>query len=93
MSKELEALDSIALKVTGFASKIDQEEAIGEFHTIRTALKALEIIITKRVNIVIWDNYKSVEHYNSLCSPNNHKLTQEEYNLINEVIKSYECKR
>lgn len=99
MTEELKTLDSIALKVTGFASKIDQEEAIDEFHTIRKALKekeklekATEICKNKQVDFYTLNRVNSCREYNikmmgRYAYYENKTLKSEEYDLLKEILK------
>ena len=52
---------------------------------IETALKALEIIKEKEVNVFIFLHSGDLETYNDVVE-DNRKLTQEEYNLLKEVL-------
>ena len=46
-------------------------------------LKALEIIIDKKVNVSLLQYYKNPKRYNQLFEP----LTQQEFDLIKEIMK------
>lgn len=95
MNREIAALDSIVLKMSSFAFKIDQEEAIDEFHTIRKALKEKEklekvvnIIKTKKPFLNTLCQSENVDIYNDYAKVyGREKLTEEEYNLLMEVLK------
>ena len=79
MSKGSEALNSIiigSLTVWEFEKNVD---------VIAKELKALEIIKTKRVNVVIFLGCDNLEEYNKhplSCW----KLTKEEFDLLKEVL-------
>lgn len=103
MSKELEALEvSKQLKefVLGFVKNgLDRRFIHGSFDIIETTLKALEIIKDKEVNVHFllvcmhdFSNNDEVgrEEYNKQEGSYWHTanaLTQEEYGLLNEVLK------
>ena len=50
---------------------------------IEKELKALEIIKEKEVDIKAFNDLQDLQDYNYYCSP---ELTQEEYNLLKEVL-------
>ena len=57
-----------------------------DIKTVRKALKALEIIKEKEVNVFIFLHSGDLETYNDMVE-DNRKLTQEEYELLREVLK------
>lgn len=59
----------------------------GDYDIIEKSLKALEIIKKKKVNVELLHICVSVEEYNMEILPyGNMPLTQEEYNLLKEVL-------
>ena len=55
-------------------------------HNIAKQLKALEIIKKKKVEVFLLTNIaRTLEDYNN-CAPENLQLTQEEYDLLKEVL-------
>lgn len=54
--------------------------------TIKQSLKALEIIKKKTVDIWLIQNKKTLKQYNSMVDESR-QLTQEEFNILNEVLK------
>ena len=58
-------------------------EAIDCLETIEAALKALEIIKEKEVNVRFLISCKNLKEYNDVISDH---LTQEEYDLLREVL-------
>ena len=55
---------------------------------VEKSLKALEIIKEKNVDIFLLKVASSVEHYNcNLVKPLEKELTQEEFNLLKEVLE------
>lgn len=92
MSKELEALKKIMPSIiyigggrnagrTMFVK--EQQEA---YRTIEIALKALEIIKTKKVNVWGVFEYKDFKQYNLFRQEDRH-LTKEEFHLLKEILK------
>ena len=75
MSKELEALNKIAYSY-GYDENIE---------IVNKSLKALEIIKEKRVDVHLMFYYK-LEIYNSEVPNPYMKLTQEEFDLLKEVL-------
>ena len=53
---------------------------------VEKALKALEIIKEKEVNVFIFLHSGDLETYNDMVE-DNRKLTQEEYDLLKEALK------
>ena len=79
MSKELEALEKIVDNY--YIDNMDKEISI-----IATALKALEIIKQKEVNVFILLHSVNLKIYNDIVE-DNRKLTQEKYDLLKEVLR------
>ena len=88
MNKGLEALERVkkAHYVASIVMQLPHEdtETIQALNTIEKELKALEIIKNKEVDIKAFNDLQDLEDYNYYCSP---ELTQEEYNLIKEVLQ------
>ena len=61
----------------------DVEEHL--YHIIETALKRLEIVKNKEVNVFIFLHSGDLETYNDMVE-DNRKLTQEEYELLKEIL-------
>lgn len=84
MSKGLEALKDIR------DSYIDSWYGVHRCEIIEKELKALEVIKNKKVNIFTFYeccNWYNPSHYNdSIGCPVNCELTQEEYDLLKEVL-------
>lgn len=81
MNKELEALNELKYQCVNY------QECCDLFDTIETALKALEIIKEKRVNVGALLMSSDCETYNDISySGEENKLTQEEYDLLKEVL-------
>jgi len=76
MSKGLEALKEIC----GYYYQSPQ------YKLIEKELKALEIIKTKKVNVMIFLGCDNLEEYNKHPLTWNY-LTQEEYDLLKEVLR------
>ena len=65
-----------------------EEEKQSFDRVIEKKLKALEIIRKKRVNIGDFVRCKNIEDYNEYCCYNEkEQLTQEEYDLLKEVLQ------
>ena len=79
MSKELEALEKIV--DTYYIDNMDKEISI-----IATALKALEIIKEKEVNVGLLSRCANAERYNRGMCYESRYLTQEEYDILKEVL-------
>ena len=75
MSKELEALNKIAYRY-GYDENIK---------IIEKSLKALEIIKKKQVNVFLLHSV-DLETYNDMIADNRY-LTQEEFNVLKEVLQ------
>ena len=84
MSKGLEALDSLRFDVS-MAQYINYLEANKECDIIEKELKALEILKNKKTDINLLLN-NGLDFYNSCFYPR--KLTQEEYELLKEVLEN-----
>jgi hypothetical protein len=98
MSKGLEALDRLVQDVF---NSCDSDEVLTDYKIIEKELKALEIIVTKKVNLYgddLYANgvyglnyYSTYEHYKASCEKLRYKkksiLTEEEFNLLKEVLK------
>ena len=64
-----------------------ENEILNTFITYERKLKALEIIVNKEVNVGDFVRCKSVEDYNDYCCYNEkEQLTQEEFDLLQEVL-------
>ena len=83
MSKELEALERIR---SHNYHELSKRECL---NIIEKELKALEIIKEKEVNVFIFLHSGDLETYNDMVE-DNRKLTQEEFDLLKEVLK---CER
>ena len=84
MSKGLEALNHIKecaeqLNIKGIPTLFQKEC----YNNIEKELKALEIIMSKRVNVCWFLRHKYLHQYNWNCAE---ELTQEEYDLLKEVL-------
>ena len=77
MSKGLEALQEIIK----YNALIDEDLDI-----IEKELKALEIIKTKRVDVELWRFTSNRDYYNKLVCEDR-QLTEEEHDLLKEVLK------
>lgn len=91
MSKGLEALEIIKNHLIELHSKNDKDPFIHLFERlpfiiIEKELKALEIIKTKWVDVLNFHTCLSLEEYNDTCTYDWQKLTQEEYELLKEVL-------
>ena len=73
MSKGLEALKR----------SFDSWEYLKDYETIEKELKALEIIKNKEVDIKAFNDLTNLGDYNYYCEP---ELTQEEYDLLKEIL-------
>ena len=95
MNKELEALERLknhTISYVGSDYKVStdsREEQIKDLELIEKELKALEIIKEKEVNVFIFLHSGDLETYNNMVE-DNRKLTQEEFDLLKEVLK---CER
>ena len=92
MSKGLEALYRLANNHREEYLEKDNN-LIEDVKTIEKELKALEIIISKNVQIILLKNTKDFETYNKMLGAAFNKkdikkmsLTQEEYDLFKEVL-------
>ena len=79
MNKTIEALENIKHYDTRVGLHRD------DYDTIEKSLKALEIIKEKKVNVFIFLHSGDLETYNDMVE-DNRKLTQEEYDLLKEVL-------
>ena len=92
MSKGLDALNIIGNYQVCINYGLDEYEAIknvipNSFDTIQKELKVLEIIKEKRVNAFALSMSKTLESYNNLLYVYpERQLTQEEYELLKEVL-------
>ena len=85
MSKELEAWK----RVRESAENADGDAAvyeIGDCDIVEKELKALEIIKEKEVNVYDFKEYESKYEYNKHTKEEFQELTQEEYDLLKEVL-------
>lgn len=94
MSKELTPLEALG-NINGYLTKYFNralnrpEDTIikwTEIEIIEKSLKALEIIKEKLVNLFIVAHTDSKEAYNDMVSEHWRELTQEEYDLLKEVL-------
>ena len=92
MSKELEAFENLKRQV-GNMPYTSYDNGLGNrttflikdsaiFPIIETALKVLEIIKNKEVNVEIFNSCPNLYEYNNWAT----QLTQEEYDLLKEVL-------
>ena len=91
MSKGLEALKNILnqelIKPNKYRKTIGDIASVGQVITIQKELKALEIIKEKRVNCYLIINSENLKDYNECVDDTTEKrLTQEEYDLLKEVV-------
>ena len=93
MSKGLEAFERIQCNYVHVfkARENGKTQLVHDLNTIKKEIKALEIIKEKQVDIVgvliyAFKEKKGCEFYNSYTSKEEHKLTQEEYDLLKEVL-------
>lgn len=85
MSKELEALERLYC-----AGRLDLDYVLNgkqnqDYKIIEKALKALEIIKNKQVNVFVLLHSGNLKIYNDIVE-DNRKLTQEKYDLLKEVL-------
>ena len=85
MSKELEALERLYC-----AGRLDLDYVLNgkqnqDYKIIEKALKALEIIKNKEVNVFVLLHSGNLKIYNDIVE-DNRKLTQEKYDLLKEVL-------
>ena len=85
MIKELEALERLYC-----AGRLDLDYVLNgkqnqDYKIIETALKALEIIKRKEVNVFVLLHSGNLKIYNDMVE-DNRKLTQEKYDLLKEVL-------
>ena len=97
MNKGLEALKEIKKEILGFGrafSFYDKNKQVSDYavetmtkccETIEKELKALEIVKKKRVIMTWIYDCKSIHEYNSLVI-GKYMLTEEEYDLLKEVL-------
>lgn len=85
MTKELEALERLHRE---YNCMNDHSEDHKDFALIEQALKALEVINEKGVEVVMVKTCPRVEGYNEWHSQYKcMQLTQEEYELLKEVLR------
>ena len=82
MGKGLEALERVRDNLAWYFS----QENLKDFASIEKELKALEIIKKKRVSICMILPSSSFVEYNSFMVHEHRVLTQEEYDLLKEVL-------
>ena len=80
--KGLKALEE-NLEMVTFHNNEDLATYLSNYYIIEKELKALEIIKEKEVDIKAFNDLQDLQDYNYYCSP---ELTQEEYNLLKEVL-------
>ena len=66
--------------------KVDKMFISNSFEIIEKALKALEIIKKKEVNVFVLLHSGNLKIYNDIVE-DNRKLTQEKYDLLKEALK------
>ena len=81
----LEALDKLAKQIE-LDEDVDFWEIRNAHLLVEKSLKALEIIKEKNVDIWLIQNKKTLKQYNSMVDESR-KLTQEEFNLLKEVLE------
>ena len=81
MSKGLEAL-----KIVERDCEDLEQVPYGEFALIEKSLKALDVIKEKNVNIYQIKYMETLDDYNSVRDEED-RLTEEEFNLLKEVLK------
>jgi hypothetical protein len=100
MSKGLEAISDLRFNIS-YSQDMDYKENNDLCDVVEKELKALEIIVTKKVNLYgddLYANgvyglnyYSTYEHYKASCEKLRYKkkniLTEEEFNLLKEVLK------
>ena len=95
MSKELEALKRIneAFHTALLCAGVTQEDIKTEkaLTLVEKSLKALEIIKEKEVDVALLKLSDNIERYNELIKHSHltilyYELTQEEYDLLEEVL-------
>lgn len=88
MSKELEALEEIRRRLINDDWLCEDNTGVyeKEYANIEKAIKALEIIKNKKVNIDILKQVDNVELYNKCIHYLDRQLTQEEFDLLKEVL-------
>lgn len=79
--KGLGALEKV--RKARFMFAIDNQQACD---VIEKELKALEIIKNKEINITLLKESEEIEDYNCCCLLTSVELTQEEYDLLKEVL-------
>lgn len=88
MSKELQALNDLIQMLEDEHYTLSEDERVVERKLIiETALKALEIIKEKGLDILEFRHAFSLYEYNACKSVGCEELTQEEYDLLKEVLK------
>ena len=80
MSKELEALNDLNDENIVYVHK-------DYWNEIQKKLKALEIVKEKEVNVFIFLHSGDLETYNDMCETEEEKITQEEYELLKEMLE------
>ena len=84
MSKELKALANLMARVSCGEDNI--VKAKYDYATIEKALKVLEIIVEKKVNLGILTQCKDVEMYNKCVHFLDSRLEKQEFDLVKEVL-------
>lgn len=82
MSKELEALECIVVDLTPIAKEHNKEE----IEQLKKSLEVLEIIKEKGVNVGLLSRCANAERYNKGMCYESRYLTQEEYDILKEVL-------
>ena len=86
MIKELEALERLYC-----AGRLDLDYVLNgkqnqDYKIIETALKALEIVKEKGVNVGLLSRCANAERYNKGMCYESRYLTQEEYDILKDVL-------
>lgn len=88
MSKASEALNDLIQMLEDEHYELSEDERVVERKLIiETALKALEIIKEKGLDILEFRHAFSLYEYNACKSVGCEELTQEEYDLLKKVLK------
>lgn len=93
MSKGLAILEDLKNAFTGHCRELKCETNYiqvceHKFSKIEKELKALEIIKEKEVNVYDFKEYESKYEYNKHTKEEFQELTQEEYDLLKEVLSN-----
>lgn len=96
MSKSLDALKSLGEHHCSLMQKCESEECnipcyeckyLKKEKFIEKELKAFNLLKDKKVDIPLFIRCSNLEDYNGICTINgSSQLTQEEYNILTEVM-------